>query len=346
MKERYFTRGARIPIYKAIAITKNPNVFSLVCTIWESKESNIGLELAYQLRLYWAIKMLGRPCNFMHIICNELDMIDLSQELPRLDHMEDIIRCYRDERTRPLLHRLDIIAYHVRMGNDDIIRDMGVGADEVNDIMNRRGIVLRYPRLLTQDEEIRLFHLRHKDYKFEDRLAPLIAVKLGLWDETPYPELSMAICEKDHVIINKYMSEDSFNTIRKLRKLYALPGTSGFCGMDEHGDYIYHRYSEPNLYYYRKNIGGNDGLTDGQWLTNYLLDHPDIKIHESMLGNLLLNHGVHGPALDYVDENNPGDIPYNTFHSYTNLQIAIRWYYRDNMILATNRPDFRNRVDF
>lgn len=37
MKGRYFRRTARIPIYKAVAITKNPDVLLLVCTIWGSK---------------------------------------------------------------------------------------------------------------------------------------------------------------------------------------------------------------------------------------------------------------------------------------------------------------------
>ncbi|CAO3620565.1 unnamed protein product [Cunninghamella echinulata] len=348
MKERYFTRGARIPIYKAIAITKDPNVLSLVCSIWGSNVSDIGLTLSYQLRLCWGVKMLSRRSyNLMHIICNEMDKIDLSRELPRLYHIEDIIRCYQDENIRPLLNRMDLIVYHIRMGNDAIIQDMKLDTESVWNVM--RGHVLSmpfYPCLLTRDEQIRLSHLRCRDGKYEGVMGPIIAAKLELWDETPIRELSRAVAERNYALVNKFVTEDH-RSISKLGDIGMLPRTEGFECMDESGEFVYRKNVEPNLYYYRRNIiNRDDGLTDGQWLVNHLLDHPEIKIHETTFGDIRLRHPIGGPHLDYVDEDNPGDIQYNIFRPYTNLQTAIRWYYRNRYVIATDKSTFRDRVDF
>lgn len=351
MKERYFTRGSRIPIYKAIAITKDPNVLSLVCTIWGSNVSDIGLDLSYQLRLCWGIEMVDTPynkekyLNALHVFRDEIDKVDSDIGLSKLYNIDDITRCYRDKRVRNLLDKRDIIAYHIHVGNDDIIKKMNVDVRDVFDIVHRHTSTLHNSSFLMQYENIRLFNMRNKDSIYEDVTGVPLAAKFGLWDETPAPDFFKAIAEKDHVIVNKFMTSRP-QIVNELRYSRMIPRITGFEGMDEHGEIVYQKGMEPNLYYYRKNIGGNDDLTDGRWLINYLLDHPDIEIHESTFGDLRLDHRVSGPILDYVDESNPGDIPYSASYPYTNLQIALRWYYRSNMFIASNDLKFRDRIDF
>ncbi|KAI9307330.1 hypothetical protein BJ944DRAFT_237963 [Cunninghamella echinulata] len=109
MKDHYFRHNARISIYKAVAVTKNPDVLLLVCAIWESK-------------------------------------------VPE------------SERIRPPLGRASLIAYRIRIGNADIIKDMKVDIMNVWDMVFGHKPVPSYSDPLVHDTLIRLFHLRNRQH--------------------------------------------------------------------------------------------------------------------------------------------------------------------------------------
>ncbi|KAI9303840.1 hypothetical protein BJ944DRAFT_241096 [Cunninghamella echinulata] len=207
--------------------------------------------------------------------------------------MDDIVQCYKGEKIQPCLRTEELIAYHIRMGNDDIIKDMNVDVYTMLSVANQISCI-------TRDEQIRLFYLRNKNSQHDNLCTPRMALKLELWDETLRPELFRAVSEKDYVTVNKFIHDEhvgiTSGVIKDLKEAGYIPKSK------------------------EKTSNDDKELDNRQWFINHLSNHPEIEIVEKTIGGLSMidtyryegDEYISGHSINtidtYVDEDNPGDI--------------------------------------
>ncbi|KAI9303014.1 hypothetical protein BJ944DRAFT_109356 [Cunninghamella echinulata] len=201
MKTFYFPQ-VKAPMIKCVQL-KNEDLVKKVIRVWNTRYCDSANRLAHKKKFIFGMRYIGpelsniRDMNLYYTRKGKLDMIDITIEKP-FSHIHCatyslgiLDKLWQNENFRKYLDDEQKATY---LGSKGMISDVSPSTNVL------------WLAISDHIDLAKSIYVKERDIREHNYYVP---AKLGIWDDTPYPEFCKAVYTKDYIKVNTMLQDGS-----------------------------------------------------------------------------------------------------------------------------------------